>query len=537
MRAPVITQASALALIGVVLFTWLARRLIKRNRALGDFKGHWSSGWSRLWLLNTQGSGEMNKRFTQLNKDYGSTARIGPKMLITIDPDLLRRMNAVRSDFTRGIWYGALKLHPEVDNITSYVDEDKHADLRKRMTSGYSGKENQHMEDDIDNKLLDMFKLIDEKYLTSPERNEFRTVDLSRITAFFTLDTISQIAFGQAFGFLGMDDDPFGYLENLAQFLPAIIVFGVYIELTKLMSIPAIKAALPKSTDKRGLGRVMGFASDRVRERFGDKPIERKDMLGSFINHGLTQKQLESETLTQITAGSDSTASALRVTLHFISTTPRVLSRLLDEIAREINAGRISRPVVRDSEARQLPYLQACIKEGLRVYPPVTGLLAKQVPPGGTKIMVDGRECFAPSGTQIAQNSWGLMRRAEIFGDDCEIFRPERWLPANTSTAEVYRTTLMTETVGLAFGYGRFGCLGRGVAMMELQKGVFETLWKYNLQPCSLSKPFNEQCVGFTIHTDMYFIITNRGKEAEWRGNQHGGQNISAGALPGAQIE
>lgn len=459
-------------------------------------------------------------------------------MLITSDPSLLRRMNAVRSDFTRGIWYNALKLHPEVDNITSYIDEDIHADLRKRMTAGYSGKENHHMEGDIDGKLLEMFKLIDDKYLTSAEDNIFRTVDLSRITSFFTLDTISQIAFGQTFGFLRMDDDPFGYLENLAQFLPAIIVFGVYTELTKLMNIPAVKAALPKSTDKRGLGRVMGFASDRVRERFGDKPVERQDMLGSFINHGLSQKQLEAETLTQITAGSDSTASALRITLHFISTSPTVLARLLDEIESDMKAGRITRPVIRDSEARRLPYLQACIKEGLRVYPPVTGLLAKQVPPEGAKIMVDGRECFAPTGTQIGQNSWGLMRRPEIFGNDYEIFRPERWLLKDSSTAEFERVNVMTDTVGLAFGYGRFGCLGRGVAMMELQKGIVDMLLRYNLQPCSLSKPFNEQVVGFTIHTEMEFVITSREDESFKRTSRYQyGQQDSAGALPGAQME
>jgi len=37
-----------------------------------------------------------------------------------------------------------------------------------------------------------------------------------------------------------------------------------------------------------------------VRERFGDKPIVREDMLQAFINRGMTMEQLESETLTQM---------------------------------------------------------------------------------------------------------------------------------------------------------------------------------------------------------------------------------------------
>lgn len=395
-------------------------------------------------------------------------------MLITSDPELMRRMNAVRSTFTRGPWYAALKLHPERDNITSYIDERKHADIRSRMAPGYSGKENHTLEQDIDETLLEMLDLIQTKYLTKHEEGCFRTLDLGRITSFFTLDVISKAAFGQAFGFLDSDEDTFGYIENLAALLPAIIVFGVYTELTNILRIPLLKAALPKSTDKRGIGRAMGFARDRVQERFGSKPVVRSDMLASFISRGLSQGELESETLTQITAGSDSTASSLRLTLHFISTSPPILGRLLVEVRAGIDAGRISRPVIKDSEARQLPYLQACIKEGLRMYPPVTGLLAKRVPEGGAKIEVNGEEKYAPAGTQIGWNSWGMMRHPDIFGPDVEIFRPERWLPQNNGDAEQARVMRMTETVSLCFGYGRFGCLGRGVATMELNKAIIE---------------------------------------------------------------
>lgn len=477
-------------------------------------------------------------------------------MLMTTDVDLIQRMSAVRSPFTRGPWYAALKLHPERENVVSLVDEGKHTELRRRMTPGYSGRENLHLEQDIDDQLLKMFDLINTKYVTRPEQGYFRMMDLSQVTSFFTLDVISQIAFGQTFGFLDRDEDPFGYLKNLEQFLPAIIVFGVYSELTKILKMPLMKAALPKSTDKRGLGRVMGFARDRVQERFGQKKIERQDMLGSFINHGLSQGELESETLTQITAGSDSTASSLRLTLHFICTAPPVLARLLNEMNTAIEAGKISRPVIKDSEARELPYLQACIKEGLRMYPPVTGLMAKLVPEGGVTIDVDGVQKFVPGGVQIAWNTWGIMRRPEIFGPDVEIFRPERWLARDGGVEETARVKRMTETVSLCFGFGRFGCLGRGVAAMELNKGIIEvsanslcyrevdvavliklqTLLRFNLQPVNLAKPFNEMVVGFYVHTDMNFVVTERQEKPEYLAKENG-YEASAVALPGAPEE
>ncbi|KAK0248246.1 hypothetical protein LTR91_017356 [Friedmanniomyces endolithicus] len=543
--------------LGLALLALYLVRAIRTYYSLSHFGGHWVAGWSRLWLLRTQGSGEMNRRFTEVNRKYGSTARIAPGMLITSDvcqsfslpiksilsllqsdfAELFRRMSAVRSPFTRGRWYAALKLHPDRDNITSYVDEHKHAAIRTRMAPGYAGKENVHLEADIDEQLLKFLDLISSKYVAQPERDIFRTVDLSQVTSYFTLDVISKVAFGQTFGFLDHDQDPFGYLANLAQMLPAVIVFGVYTELTNIMKLPAVKAALPKSSDKRGLGRVMGFARDRVQERFGPKAIRRQDMLDAFIKRGLTQEELESETLTQITAGSDSTASALRMTLHFISTSPPILDRLLAEARAGIEQGKISRPIIQDAEARQLPYLQACIKEGLRIYPPVTGLMAKMVPEGGAMIDVDGVEKFAPGRTQIGWNSWGMMHDPVVFGADAEIYRPERWLVRDESEKESGRVARMNETVTLCFGYGRFGCLGRGVATMELNKAVVETLLRFNLQSCNLAKPFDEKVVGFYVHTDMNFVVTERSS-----GDQSGlvrleGDKVDAGALAGAYEE
>ncbi|KAF2154696.1 cytochrome P450, partial [Myriangium duriaei CBS 260.36] len=491
--------------LGLVL--WAARKIQQYN-TLKDFGGHWTAGWTRLWLLRAHNSGNMNHVFTDINDRYGPTARIAPHLLITTDPDIYKRMNAVRGNFSRSEWYKALRLHPSRDNITSVLDESVHAEIRGKMAPGYSGRENAHIESDVDSRLLNLFGLINKSYISTYDN--FRPLDISRIITYFTLDVISQVAFGHEFGFLANDRDPFGYIQNLKEFLPAILFFGAYTELLKVLQMPFMKAILPKSTDKRGLGKVMGFAKERVQERFGEKPIVRQDMLGSFIKRGMTQEELESETLTQITAGSDSTASALRMTIHYVCTNPDVQARLLAEFRSAMAQGAISRPIVRDSEARRLPYLQACIKEGLRIYPPVSGLGAKQVPPEG--VTIDGK--FAPGGTWIGINSWGMQRNKQIYGVDVEIFRPERWLPKDDSAAEKARVDRMTDTVGLVFGYGRFGCLGRGVATMELNKALIELLLRYNFQPCSLAKPFDEQCVGFFVHENMMFRVTERPEEA-----------------------
>ena len=73
-----------------------------------------------------------------------------------------------------------------------------------------------------------------------------------------------------------------------------------------------------------------------------------------------------------------------------------MLWRLRAEIDEAVGNGSISSPI-EDSEARTLLYLQACIKEGLRMFPPVTSLFPKVVPPEGDTI----NGVFLPGGTEI----------------------------------------------------------------------------------------------------------------------------------------
>jgi cytochrome P450 len=123
----------------------------------------------------------------------------------------------------------------------------------------------------------------------------------------------------------------------------------------------------------------------------------------------------------------------------------------------------VSHPV-QDSEARQLPYLQACVLEGLRKHPPLSQLRERVVPPEGDTIQ--GHDI--PGGTYIGLNAWGTQLD-EVFGDDPDMFRPERWLIEDEE-----RLKAMHQTHELIFGYGSTKCLGASMAMLELNKMIFE---------------------------------------------------------------
>lgn len=162
-------------------------------------------------------------------------------------------------------------------------------------------------------------------------------------------------------------------------------------------------------------------------------------------------------------AGADTTSTAAQSTLLAIISNPRVYQTLKEEVRLAVKGNQVSYPI-QFAEAKQLCYLQACIFEGLRKFPPVSQLRERVVPPGGD--VIQGHHI--PGGTFIGFNAWGTQLD-DVFGDDPEIFRPERWLIDDES-----RLRAMYQTHELIFGYGTSKCLGMPIAMMELSKMVFE---------------------------------------------------------------
>lgn len=68
----------------------------------------------------------------------GPLIRIGPNELLSVDPDIIRRMSGVRSGYTKGSFYDTARFVPEVDNIVSIRDEEKHKVLRAKLAPAVS---------------------------------------------------------------------------------------------------------------------------------------------------------------------------------------------------------------------------------------------------------------------------------------------------------------------------------------------------------------------------------------------------------------
>ena len=89
-----------------------------------------------------------------------------------------------------------------------------------------------------------------------------------------------------------------------------------------------------------------------------------------------------------IFAGSDTTSIALRAVLYFMIKDERVWNKLQKELDAAVVEGTMSEAMTYN-EAQKMPFLQACIKEAMRLHPSLGTQHTRLVPEGG--VTIDGR--------------------------------------------------------------------------------------------------------------------------------------------------
>jgi len=151
---------------------------------------------------------------------------------------------------------------------------------------------------------------------------------------------------------------------------------------------------------------------------------------------------IAAETMDHLAAGIDTTGDALCFLLYYLSlpqNTP-IQAKLIFHLVHN-----------KDKPIEELEYLDAVIKEGLRLWPPIPMSQPRYVPQGGR--IIDG---FGVSGgTVVSAQAWSVHRLNERVFESGEEFRPERWLEGDKERKMEMMRGFFT------FGMGGRGCTGR----------------------------------------------------------------------------
>lgn len=145
---------SIFSILGLLLLSLVYLRFLAWYR-LRHIDGPWLASLSYLWLLWATFKEGQGISFMKLDQKYGSLVRIGPKDLITSDPEIIQRMNGARSKYQRSSWYKRTRVDPYYASLFSMMDTAEHTRIRARMSSGYRAKENSTIEG-VDEQLVEL---------------------------------------------------------------------------------------------------------------------------------------------------------------------------------------------------------------------------------------------------------------------------------------------------------------------------------------------------------------------------------------------
>lgn len=231
----------------------------------------------------------------------------------------------------------------------------------------------------------------------------------------------------------------------------------------------------------KAVNSVLGLdGSGASLKKGGELDVEALDQRGDMLSKWYAVKLSSPERMstrdlvvhlsTNVFAGSDTTAIAIRAVLYHLLKNPDKMRKVVKEIDDAAAEGKLSQPVSFKESTNHLPYMQAVIKEGLRIHPSVGLLLERHVPRGGAVIC--GRHI--PEGTIVGINAWVTQHDPEVFPSP-DSFEPERWLNASEDELK------MMDQSFFAFGAGTRTCIGRHIAAMEMAKMIPEFLRRFEV--------------------------------------------------------
>src|SRR5215471_14972708 len=214
----------------------------------------------------------------------------------------------------------------------------------------------------------------------------------------------------------------------------------------------------------------------------------------------LTEKQIHNHILTFLAAGHETTAIAVVWTIYLLSQYPQIRTKLQDEI-RSVLAGRD--PTLDD--LAKLRYLDWVLSESMRLYPPAwlqMRFVAKETELDGVRL---------PVGTLLILSQWVIHRRPDIW-QDAEVFKPERWDPANEQQ--------IPPGAYFPFGGGPRTCIGMPLAQLEARLILASILQRYTPQPVPGYTPGFQPVI--TLRPKQHLCVTlmpasSSEENAQWK--------------------
>jgi len=460
------------------------------------------AGFSDAWLGWVAKNGHRSEVVHQMHEKYGTFVRIAPNHVSIADPDALGIVYAHGNGALKSKFYDAfVSIRRGVFNTR---DRNEHARKRKIISHIFSQKSVVEFEPQIRlyvGQLIGQWDRLYELAKKGGEGDEGEGgwkgrdgrlwLDCLPWANYLAFDIVGDLAFGAPFGMIQAAKDSaliptnqkaamnsYGKIDSVeVRAIPAVQILNGRGEYSMSMGVlppwwrPFVKLLPWYSKGQKDVQTLAGIAIMAVARRFST-PTDRVDLLSKLQNgrdgdgNPMGREELTAEALTLLIAGSDTTSNSTCAILYYIAGSRRVQDKLHEELDEQL--GTEDETVATGHQVKRLPYLDACINEALRLHSTSALGLPRVVPEGGLTISGE----YFPEGTVLSVPSYSIHRDRKIWGDDVEVFRPERWFERDQ--ADVQKTFN-------PFSIGPRACLGRNLAFLELQIIIASIMRRYDI--------------------------------------------------------
>ncbi|XP_058090385.1 cytochrome P450 CYP82D47-like [Magnolia sinica] len=320
-----------------------------------------------------------------------------------------------------------------------------------------------------------------------------------------TFDVVVTMVVGKRFGTDGADGESRRFRNVIDRFLQYILMFiaSDLLPFTEWMDWKGHKRGMKRVAEE--LDSIISvYLEEHRRKRLSDGAHSDQDFMDvmlSIIDDDEFSSYdpdttIKATTLSLIIGGTDTSAVNLAVALSFILNNPHVLKKAQDEL--DIHVGKDRH--VDESDIRNLVYLQAILKETLRLSPVSTFLPLHEAMEdcqlGGFHV---------PAGTRVLVNSWKVHRDPRVWPDPL-VFRPERFL-----TSHVNVDVRGQQFEYIPFGSGRRSCSGVSFAMQVMHLTLARVLHGFEpARPSDAAMDIESLTVGNPKSTAVEVLLSPR---------------------------
>ncbi|KAH9904906.1 cytochrome P450 [Xylariomycetidae sp. FL2044] len=238
------------------------------------------------------------------------------------------------------------------------------------------------------------------------------------------------------------------------------------------------------------------LAQRRAREAKDTELESRKDVFTAMLHKRdpVTGKQLDDSCIidnmiTFLFAGHDTTAGLLSLMFYHFLKNPEIYAKVRQEVDSVLGSGAVT-----PEHLNKLPYIKSCVRETLRLEPPIPAFSVrhnKEEP-----LVIGGRYAIHRDHTiQILVPV--LHRDPALYGDDADEFRPERMSEENFSK--------LPKHAFHPFGHGVRNCIGSEFAMQEAMVATAVLFQRFDFTLADPNYKLQLQ-PGFNRKTDNFFM-------------------------------